>query len=183
MTPDRAAELVESLFGSWGPSLLCHAMRVSGDSGTADDLVQEAFLSLYVELRRGRRIGNPRAWTLAVVRNHARTRARNIRRRGEVLACPGLLDNLYAPAAEEEERSSEIAVIMSVLSSREKDALLLRMDSLKYREIAQHLGVTAKTVATLLSRALRKLHRAAGARTAGESLPVPRVDDVRKALQ
>lgn len=183
VTPDRAAEVVESLFESWGPRLLWHAMRAAGDSGAADDLVQEAFFSLYVELRRGRRIDNPRAWTLTVVRNQARARARNVRRRGEFLAGPDVLNNLHAPAAAEEEGSSEISARMSILSSREKEALLLRMDSLKYREIAQQLGISAKTVATLLSRALRKLHLAAGAKAAGESSPILMVDDVRKTLQ
>ena len=35
--------------------------------------------------------------------------------------------------------------------------MLLRMESLKYREIASELGISINSVATLLARALRKL--------------------------
>jgi DNA-directed RNA polymerase specialized sigma24 family protein len=51
----------------------------------------------------------------------------------------------------------DVAKILSQLSPREQEVMLLRMESLKYREIASELGISINSVATLLARALRKL--------------------------
>ena len=45
----------------------------------------------------------------------------------------------------------------SMLSKREKEVLALRLEEYKYREIADCLDISMKTVDTLVGRALRKL--------------------------
>jgi DNA-directed RNA polymerase specialized sigma24 family protein len=57
--------------------------------------------------------------------------------------------------------------LLSVLTSREQEVVLLRMQSLKYREIARLLGISRNSVNTLLARALRKLQAAVGKWSAG----------------
>ena len=47
-----------------------------------------------------------------------------------------------------------------VLTVREEEVVLLRLQSLKYREIASQLGISDKSVCTLLARALKKLQAA-----------------------
>jgi transposase len=54
----------------------------------------------------------------------------------------------------------EIRGLLSVLSPREEEVLLLRLEALKYREIADHLGISMNSVNALLARALRKLQTA-----------------------
>ena len=61
-----------------------------------------------------------------------------------------------APATEIS-RLAEIRSLLSVLSPREEEVLLLRLEALKYREIADQLGISINSVNTLLARALRKL--------------------------
>ena len=51
----------------------------------------------------------------------------------------------------------DIRDLLSVLSPREEEVLLLRLDALKYREIADQLGISMNSVNALLARALRKL--------------------------
>jgi RNA polymerase sigma factor (sigma-70 family) len=63
------------------------------------------------------------------------------------------------PAAEIS-RLAEIRSLLSVLSPREEEVLLLRLEALKYREIADQLGISMNSVNTLLARALRKLQEA-----------------------
>ena len=48
---------------------------------------------------------------------------------------------------------------LSVLSRREAEVILLRMQAMKYREIGSQLGISSKTVGTLLTRAIQKLPR------------------------
>ena len=50
----------------------------------------------------------------------------------------------------------------TVLSQREEEVLLLRLQTMKYREIAQSLGISVGSVPSLLARALRKLQAFAG---------------------
>ena len=54
----------------------------------------------------------------------------------------------------------DIRNLLSVLSPREEEVLLLRLEALKYREIAEQLGISMNSVNTLLARALRKLQQA-----------------------
>jgi RNA polymerase sigma factor (sigma-70 family) len=58
------------------------------------------------------------------------------------------------------EESTDIRNLLSVLSPREEEVLLLRLEALKYREIADQLGISMNSVNTLLARALRKLQEA-----------------------
>ena len=54
----------------------------------------------------------------------------------------------------------DIRTLLSVLTPREEEVLLLRLDAMKYREIADQLGISMNSVNTLLARALRKLQEA-----------------------
>jgi RNA polymerase sigma factor (sigma-70 family) len=69
------------------------------------------------------------------------------------------LDELEIAGAPVAEMSGpkDVRNFLSVLSPREEEVLLLRLETLKYREIAEQLGISINTVNTLLARALRKL--------------------------
>ena len=56
---------------------------------------------------------------------------------------------------------SVVRDLLGLLSRREEEVLLLRLEAMKYREIADHLGISMNSVNTLLARALRKLQTAA----------------------
>jgi RNA polymerase sigma factor (sigma-70 family) len=178
---DEASRLIESLLEDWGPSLARQAYRLTGCREASDDLVQEAFLALYQELRKGGRIENPRAWTLTVVRHHAAKRLRRMAVRGEQLEAGNVLDRFAARQQDPERGFDELAEMLCVLSSREQEVLLLRLDSMKYREIAECLGIDESSVGTHLARAIRKLQAEVKARTAGQNLG--NVDEVPKTLQ
>lgn len=59
-----------------------------------------------------------------------------------------------------ESEYGDIRGLLWLLTPRERDVILLRMQSLKYQDIAVQLEVSAKTVAALLARARRKLQHA-----------------------
>jgi len=178
----KASAVVHEVFNAWAPSLARHARRLTGSRETADDLVQEAFLALYNELRAGKTIENPRAWTLTVVRHYAAKHIRDKARRGERLQPTESFDSLAGPALEPRESGyDEISHLLSVLTEREEEVVLLRLDCLRYREIAEQLGVNGKTVATLLARGLRKLRQAFA--ESGRGAAPGKGSDVPKTLQ
>lgn len=164
MDQDTATRIVNELFDAWAPFLVRYSVRMSGSFEIADDLVQEVFLALYRDLRQGKKIGDPKAWTFGAVRNQWRKHTRYRARHAEELEPPDALDRLPAPAAwpdVDAPRGDGAPPGLDLLSAREEEVLLLRMQSFKYREIAAQLGIGSKSVCTLLARAVKKLRVAA----------------------
>ena len=155
MNENDATELVTALYDRWYMSLVRYALRTTENYAIAEDLAQETFMQLYQALRTGDNIEHPKGWTLSVLR-----RAMNRQMKDT---------NLYEPLDEEKVAAEpvtdigrlfefvDIRALLSVLTPREEEVLLLRLDSMKYRQIADQLGISMNSVNSLLARALRKL--------------------------
>lgn len=156
MNEIEAGQVVEALFDRCYTQLVRYAVRPLTDHDLAEDLVQDAFLQLYGALRSGKCIGYPKAWTMCVIR---RTVNRHIQERFE----HEQLDDIeYVQTTDHESTClSLIADYLYVLSRREEEVLLLRMEAMKYREIADQLGISMSSVNTVLARALQKLKKVA----------------------
>ncbi len=74
MQPDQAsaepsgAETIEELFQALESPLLNYAVRLAGERGGAEDLVQEAFMRLHAQFEEVR---EPRKWLYRTVHNLA----------------------------------------------------------------------------------------------------------------
>lgn len=155
MSREEAVRLVSELYDSWYGVLVRYARRLAGSERSAEDVVQEAFMALFKTLSSGGRVDHPKAWTFVVVRREI---ARQIRQHGgkEVsLEDSPLLDFAW----DDPSRVSGVDFerMMKQLTRREEEVVLLRLESMTYREIGSRLGITSSTVNTLLARALGKL--------------------------
>ncbi len=148
--------LIENLYATWYPILIRHCRRLLGDHARSEDCAQQALCELYKQLEAGHVIDNPRAWTLVV----ARRRAFQDQREAKILTQIDL-GQIQIPDREsqphQDESSEDFPRMLAALTPREEAVILLRLESLKYREIAERLSVTPSTVNTLLARALEKL--------------------------
>jgi RNA polymerase sigma-70 factor (ECF subfamily) len=158
-----ATDLVTALFGSWYMSLVRYALRTTASYELAEDLAQDTFMQLYQALRAGKRIDHPKAWTICVLRRamNRQMKDRNLYEQLDEADFPG-------EPSKEMSRLAEIRGLLSLLSPREEEVLLLRLEALKYREIADQLGISMNSVNTLLARALRKLQEAKPQQLANE---------------
>ena len=74
MSPDQASaeppgwETIEELFTALESPLLSYALRLAGDAGVAEDIVQEAFMRLHAQFDEVR---EPRRWLYRTVHNLA----------------------------------------------------------------------------------------------------------------
>lgn len=157
MNESDATELVTALFDRWYMSLVRYALRTTASYESAEDLAQDAFMQLYRALRAGKKIEHPKAWTICVLR---RAMNRQMKDRGLYEQLEEVHLQMLGEAAVEVSRLAEIRSLLSVLSPREEEVLLLRLETLKYREIAGQLGISITSVDNLLARALRKLQEA-----------------------
>jgi RNA polymerase sigma-70 factor (ECF subfamily) len=154
MSREDAIRVVSELFDTWYVVVLRYAERLTGDSGAAEDVVQESFMELFRQLTAGKRIDNLKAWTFTVVRRSVFHRVRHLGGREVPLEGSELLDFAVTPA---HGGGTDFERLMRLLSRREEEVVRLRLESLTYREIGRRLGITASSVNTLLARALRKL--------------------------
>lgn len=187
MNQEDAGDLVASLYDSLFPCLVRYAAHLCGSVPVAEETVQDTFLLLYRSIRSGRRVENPRAWAFTVVR---RALARNDREPllGRVphvsLDCLDAQLVRGAPAAlPPAVEAADVDRLLLVLTSREREVVLLRAASLRYREIGDELGISLKSVYTMLVRALRKLQRVREEERAGRG-PSSHVErQPRRSLQ
>jgi RNA polymerase sigma-70 factor (ECF subfamily) len=129
----------------------------------AQESAQEVFLRLYVTMRKGEEIQNPRAWIFRVAHNYGlKVRARqNI----EPAYDPDLEARIVDPEKNpeqsllERERSVRLHRALEGLSEQQRRCLNLRMEGLRYPEIGEILGISASTVGEFLRRAIARLRK------------------------
>lgn len=118
----------------------------------ARDAVQEAFLRFHTERAKGRIIEAPRPWLARVVSNYLTDEARRAQTHERFAAA-----RLTAPPFNDGQPTDLPLRIRRALSPREYQCVELRSLGFSYDEVAETLKISPGTVASLMSRALRKL--------------------------
>jgi len=127
----------------------------------AQDIVQDAFLSLHRHLASGGSQENIRSWLFRVAHNGARNRQHSYDRRFGTPLDPGI-DSISDDATPEQvvlekERFRRLGKAICLLTESERECLLLRSGGLRYREIGEVLGIPTSTVGDTVDRAIKKL--------------------------
>jgi RNA polymerase sigma factor (sigma-70 family) len=169
--PDKASaeapewELIEELFAALESPLLGYAMRLLGDAGVAEEVVQEAFMKLHAQFEQVRQ---PRRWLYRTVHNLAL----NHRRHADKIVPldPAARDGAPAgadPADPEPPPDEQIArwesiglvrLSLETLDARSRELIRLRFsEELPYREIGARTGLAPSHVGYLLHHALKTI--------------------------
>jgi RNA polymerase sigma-70 factor (ECF subfamily) len=152
---------VTALYRELRKPLLRYLVCLGLTSDEAQDVVQDAFLSLQRHLASRGDQENIRGWLFRVARNLARNRQTSYHRRfGETL--DGEKDFLAEDATPEQvvlekEKLRRCAAAIQLLTKSERECLLLRAGGLRYREIGEVLGIAISTVGDTVERAMKKL--------------------------
>jgi len=127
----------------------------------AQELTQEVYLRLYQAMRKGNDILNMRAWLFRVAHNlglKVRTREKSFR----IVSADW--DRFADPATKSPERTTldrekmqRLETALKTLSPQQRNCLYLRAEGLRYREIAEVMGVSVSTVNEFLRRAIARL--------------------------
>ncbi len=129
----------------------------------AQEVAQEVFLRLFTTMQRGEDILNVRGWVFRVAHNVAlKMRAKE----REYAAIDGESER-WASGEEsieaqviDKERHERIQRALADLSPQQRQCLDLRVAGLRYREIAETVGIGTSTVNEFLRRAVAKLRKA-----------------------
>ena len=129
----------------------------------AQEAAQEVFLRLYVTLKKGEDVQNPRAWIFRVAHNLGL----KIRARQSTQAAfdPEIELNLASAELNPEqsllqrEQTARFHYAIQGLSEQQRRCLFLRLEGLRYPEIAAALGISASAVGEFLRRAIARLKK------------------------
>ncbi len=158
-------ETIEELFAALEPLLMSYALRVSGQPGAAEDIVQEAFMRLHAQFDEVR---EPRRWLYRTVHNLA---LNHQRRAGKLvpLALPGGEGEAAVPDTtdpqplpdEQIARWEGIGLVrlsLAGLDERSRELIRLKFnEDLSYKEIGARLGLKIGHVGYLLHHALKEM--------------------------
>jgi RNA polymerase sigma-70 factor (ECF subfamily) len=157
-------EEVMLLFDRCAPPLLRYVSSFGLRSEEAEDVVQEVFLSLFRHLHLGRSRSHLRGWLFRVAHNLAlKQRARVWRRRANRCWDDTAVAQCADPAPDPEsrlaqsERRQHLTSVLHALPARDRRCIVLRAQGLRYREIAEVLGISLGAVAKSLTRAITRL--------------------------
>jgi RNA polymerase sigma-70 factor, ECF subfamily len=166
-SPDRPSELelkVIELFDESRDSLLRYAVSLGLSTSDGEEIIQEVFLALFRHLQLGRPGSNLRGWLFRVAHNLALKR-RNANYKLQQKHHPDgeIIDRQLAPTPNPEEqlmqsqRQERLRAVLEALPEQDRCCLNLRAEGLRYREIANILGMSLGAVSISLTRALARL--------------------------
>ena len=157
-----AEDEVLRLFDRSAPSLLRYVASCGLSAGDCEDVVQDVFVALFRHLRLGRSRENLRAWLFQVAHNLALKQRARLRRRATQAwdeAAHDRADPSPGPEAllVRHQRRGRMRPVLRALPARDRHCLFLRAEGLRYREIAESLGMSLGGVAKSLARSIARL--------------------------
>ncbi len=158
-------EEVTRHFEQWRDPVYRYLAAVFGPATQAEEIAQEVFLKLYETLQAGQEVVNVRAWVFRVAHNLA---VDQVRERQFIApldqadweeACRSLQDT--RPNPEQRmlliEKFGLLNTAVGRLTLIERQCLYLRASGLRYREVAEIVGLSTTSVAETLYRVVQKL--------------------------
>lgn len=155
----RDPQGMKLLFQTYYKPLVSYTNTFTRDLQLAEDIVQEFFIALWNgEIQQELIPGTLTSFLRVLVRN----RAYNRMTKRDVLSQYVEVDKIDAIFQEYDDSRDQIVnlVLKEVETFPERTREVLTavfVNGLKYKEVAQHLGVSESTVKTLLGNAIRKL--------------------------
>ena len=160
----RQSKPIIELYDELRPSLFGYLVCLGLMPQEAEDIIQDAFVQLFRELRSGGGIRNPRSWVFRVARNLSLNLQKRERRLVSVsdehpMASMTLTQTVAGPdeVYVHKERLRLLSAAIARLPERQRECLHLRAEGLRYREIAEVIGMTTSAVSESLKRAVIRL--------------------------
>jgi RNA polymerase sigma-70 factor (ECF subfamily) len=165
---------VVALYDGYRTRLLAYVGAFGITGHDSEEIVQEVFLALFRHLCMGKSRSNLRSWLFRVAHNLA-LKQRQIDQRWYAGAGQSVQDveDHCDPSPNPEEhavsaqRQRLLSSVVSALPEQDRMCLYLRAEGLRYREIANVLGISLGSVSISLTRSMARLLRADEARRLG----------------
>jgi len=156
-----AVDAFDALFARYHRMVFNYARLMTGDQQTAEDILQETFVTVAKSADHYEPTGRFRSWLMTICRNRCLAVLERFRTRQRLMAESGfeLVRAPTTPVSAEDgfahkEDLSRLRDHLKELPEASREALVLyAFDSLTYAEIAHVVGRPINTVKTLIRRA------------------------------
>jgi RNA polymerase sigma factor (sigma-70 family) len=159
------AETIEELFAALESPLLSYTLRLVGELGLAEDIVQEAFMRLHAQFDKVR---EPRRWLYRTAHNLALNQRRQT---AKIVPLELSAQEGTSPSAETADpqplpdeqiaRWEGIGLVrlsLETLDARSRELVRLKFtDGLSYKQIAERTGLTIGNVGYILHHAVKAI--------------------------
>ena len=164
---EELEEEIVGLFEQFRGPLLRYLSSCGLAFPDGEEVIQEVFLSLFQHLQGGKSRENLPGWLFRVAHNQALKRRHKVRRdfesRADATAEEVAIDR--GPDPEEQavrtQTQKRLLSVVSALPEQDRRCLSLRAEGLRYREIADILGMSLGAVSVSLARSLSRISRSA----------------------
>ncbi len=133
------------------------AVKITGSSDGAKDIMQEVFIDFFNKKNNGYEILNPKTWLYRVTFNKCidnNRRFRHLKRIGpdnENISDPDISEQQY--------EKDVIRSALSKLRKTERNLAVLYSEGLSYKEISEATGIRFTSVGKMLARTLKKIRK------------------------
>lgn len=151
------------LYYLYGRLLFPFLLRLTGTEDTADEIIQEVFLRIWLHRDRLADVDNPRAWTFRIASNLAHTWLRRkvlAEKAARETRQPGTEDSTEDFVSTNAIRAIVLQTIAAMPPQRQLIYRLHRDQGRKIGEIAAELDISTSTVKNTLAAALRVIRAA-----------------------
>jgi RNA polymerase sigma-70 factor (ECF subfamily) len=163
LRPSPLETEVVQLFDDLRDRLLRYVVAIGLRIDDGEEIAQDVFLALFHHLKQGKPRTNLKGWVFRVAHNLAlKRRLRNVRR--DRLECAAAIprDQAYPQLDPEQEFAegqwrNRLLAVVETLPEVDRFCLYLRAEGLRYREIAEVLGISLGGVSLALGRSLARL--------------------------
>jgi RNA polymerase sigma-70 factor (ECF subfamily) len=172
--PSKLEEEVVGLFEQLRNPLLRYLLSFRIGVPDAEEIVQDAFLSLFRHLQQGKSRANLPGWVFKVAHNLALKNRMRAQRQTHAIPAEQT-DSTAGPEeqAVDLQRQRRLLAVVRALPEQDQWCLSLRAEGLRYREIAEVLGIPLGSVANSLEESLSRLNRADECRRVRETSVAP----------
>ena len=157
---DQAA--MTELYDRYSSLVYAVALRVTGDTGAAEDILQEVFLQLWrnpgaFDAARGRLA----PWLAVIARHRAIDQVRGRKPHTDIEELTLAVDARLEEAADRSQASEKVRGVLAAMPAAQRQALEMAFfQGLTHTEIAQQTGDPLGTVKTRIRSGLQQLRKA-----------------------
>jgi len=148
------------LYQQYYTSVFCVVSRFMSDRHETEDIVQEVFVKLYLQLKAGSIVLYPKTWLYKVATNMC---LNLVTRRREIQSIEQTNISEVSPAdslekyVENKEQKNGVEAALLKLKENERLIVILYSEGLSYKEISEISGVKFTSIGQSIYRALQKL--------------------------
>ena len=153
---------IKELFDTHFYHLVLHSYRLTNDFKQSEEIVQDVFVKVWQNFEQIENVSDYKSYLYKAVRNSSLNFLRHIKIRQkyieEVTNSINEVDKPIEESIVEEESNNQIYNAINRLPENWKEAIIMsKYDKLKYREIAEKMNISEKTVEKYISKALQFL--------------------------